>query len=104
MVIPREKNIGIQLQEKYHIQNLVQKVEDISIYPNPSSGWLNIELGGKHTGTITAHTIEGKLFKKISYEETEIVTLFLEDYNGMVLMKIENEGQEPNIKRVVILK
>ncbi|MBK7426240.1 MAG: T9SS type A sorting domain-containing protein [Saprospiraceae bacterium] len=82
---------------------------DFSVYPNPTSGELNIDLKeyiGKNV-QLELYSLEGKLMQLISMDEVlqNTQTMLLDRYSsGMYFVKLKSEGLPDVTKRVVLNK
>lgn len=84
-------------------------INALNIYPNPSSGEVNIavpEYIGKNL-QIEIYSLEGKLMQFIQLDEVleNIQTIHLDNYsNGMYFVKLKSEGVPDVTKRVILAK
>lgn len=82
---------------------------DFSVYPNPTSGELNVDLG-QYTGRsvrLEVYSLEGKLlqFSEIDEVQTTVETLNLVSYRyGMYMVKVKSEGLPDVARRVVVAR
>ncbi len=80
---------------------IVQKPENlVSIYPNPSSGLVTVNVGNSNESVIKVYSVTGKLLlQQKTCNNTE--TIDLSSFKGLLLMKIENDHQE-YIRKIII--
>ncbi len=81
------KNIGL-IEKKY--------VYNFKVFPNPTSGFINLELPQNFEGTIKLYSLSGKLLQRQSVvtQEADVHSLSLESYPaGVYLIQIESDGR-----------
>jgi hypothetical protein len=81
-------NVGIE-EEK--LSN-----ESFKVFPNPTSGFINLELPQNFEGTIKLYSLSGKLLQRQSVvtQEADVHSLSLESYPaGVYLIQIESDGR-----------
>ncbi|MBK7426238.1 MAG: T9SS type A sorting domain-containing protein [Saprospiraceae bacterium] len=100
-VSPVSGNAVIPYEEQYQ--------PNFSVYPNPTSGELNIDLKeyiGKNV-QIELYSLEGKLMQLISMDEVSknTQTMLLDRYSsGIYFVKLRSKGLPDMTKRVVLTK
>ncbi|MBK7426243.1 MAG: T9SS type A sorting domain-containing protein [Saprospiraceae bacterium] len=91
------------------IESEEQYQPDFSVYPNPTSGELNMDLQeylGKNV-QIELYSLEGKLMQLIQLDEVlqNSQTILLDRYaSGMYFVKLKSAGLPDVTKRVVLNK
>ena len=88
------------------IQEDIFAVADFSIMPNPTSGWVEVDLSSYHQRNVQMelYNLQGKLLRSINIEsvkgkEEVDLTSFA---NGMYLIRVRAEGLPDVTKRVVV--
>jgi hypothetical protein len=74
------------------------------VYPNPTTGEVNIDLGGyaDPIGTIRVLDVFGKLVKAVRLDGSSLFRMKLDGADGVYFLFIEVEGEAPVTKRVVL--
>lgn len=85
-------NVGIENQTN---------IDNITIYPNPTSDKLIIELGEKLNSTISIYDASGKLIDNYETVNSSVLNLNIKKYEeGVYLIKIETEGNYKSFRIV----
>jgi hypothetical protein len=75
---------------------------DISVYPNPTDGDININLGANYNNiTVEVKSITGQLIQNNSYESANNIELNINGEAGLYLIKITSDQGESAILRIV---
>lgn len=84
----------------------VEEVDDmsngieISIYPNPTTNYITVELNEAVNCNIQVYTMNGQLIKTINFYQN--TTVDLQNFNnGIYLLNITDENGNQNIKKVI---
>ena len=76
-------------------------LENILIYPNPTSGLLNLDLGEIRPDlNVTLIGVQGNVIRTWSFENTRKATVDIQEENGMYLLNI-NDGESQTIFKVL---
>jgi hypothetical protein len=79
--------------------DLTNKIE-VSIYPNPTSDYVTVELYEAINSTIQIYTINGQLIKSLNFYQ--YTTVDLQDFNnGIYLLNITDENGNQEVKKVI---
>ncbi len=76
----------------------------VEVYPNPTNGEVNIDLGGyaNPVGRVKVYDAYGKLVLQKVLDGASLLRMQMERDNGVYFFSIEVEGAEPVLKRVVV--
>lgn len=73
--------------------------KNISYYPNPTSGELNIKFGSTvKDAQVNVRSIDGKLLKTVSLNHTDMAAISLENQPGLYLIQVTADGQSSTFK------
>lgn len=68
---------------------------DINVYPNPTTGELNINLGSVQSNTdVSLINIQGQVLKTWRFEEASEVSIDIEEVKGVYLLNVISSGQK----------
>jgi len=74
---------------------------NVKIFPNPTNGYFSIDLGESYTAiTITITDLKGRVIQSNTYNESQLLSLKLEEPAGVYLLMIESENKETLIKLI----
>lgn len=77
-------------------------VQPIKVYPNPTTGNVNIDLGQKYSNaTITLHNVMGQMISNKSYENRRNINFEIEAPKGIYFVNIVSETGEQTTVKVV---
>ncbi len=76
------------------------------VYPNPTSGEVNIDLSGyaDPLGTVRVFDIFGKLVKAVRLDGASLFRMEMDGADGVYFLSIEVDGMAPVTKRVVLAR
>ncbi|MDL2262023.1 T9SS type A sorting domain-containing protein [Bacteroidales bacterium OttesenSCG-928-I21] len=75
---------------------------EITVYPNPTNGKLNIDLGNKNQNVIiTIYDVFGKEIKKIIFKNEQFILLDLNISQGIYFISVETELEKSNYKIII---
>ncbi len=75
------------------------------VYPNPTTGEVNIDLGGyaNPVGTVKVFDAYGKLVMQRQLDGSQLFGMKIDRADGVYFLSIEAEGEAPVTKRVVVV-
>ena len=96
------KTVIIQSEPLILSLNSSSKLENnIKVYPNPTSGSFNVDLGNKYNlATLEIINILGKIVKKRTYHNTQIISNEISGDSGIYMLIIET-NEKKSIFRIV---
>ena len=94
-----DNSIAIVLQTSVDMQSALSK---LSVYPNPASDFLTIDLGEQESATAAFYSMEGRILYRAILENS-ITTLDLNDVegSGLLLLKISSDQKSEVVKVLV---
>ena len=80
----------------------VDAFSNVSVYPNPASDMLNVEVGQNTGASISLFSIDGRrLYSEVATESTTRIDMSRMNASGIVIVKVEND-QLSKVFRVVV--
>ena len=81
-----------------------QSEPGLFVYPNPTTGTVNIDLHGytNPVGTVRVFDAYGKLVLQKQLDGSSLLRMKMDSNDGVYFFSIEVEGEAPVIKRIVI--
>jgi len=63
-----------------------------------------VDFGESYSSRIEVYTLQGQMLTAANYEQVDIANLVVEDYTGMIIIRVKHKGQTPLLKRAIILQ
>ena len=100
--ISDHRPVGLRVQLIPTTSSLVENSKsNVKIFPNPTNGYFSIDLGESYTAiTITITDLKGRVIQSNTYNESQLLSLKLEEPAGVYLLMIESENKETLIKLI----
>jgi len=87
------------------VNNVVNNMEQVAIYPNPASETVNIALNGASVETIRVMDIQGRIVETILQDnKQQIITIPVSNYRAGVYFVQLQSGSDVITKKIVVTK
>lgn len=69
--------------------------QSMRIFPNPASGWANVELSRSSSGVLEIYNAQGSLIKQVPFTESNLLNIDLRELPvGLYVVKYQIDGEE----------
>ena len=97
-------NTSNQSQTVPRSAEVIAYAQNISIQPNPSSGTFLVDFAEEYSGKVEVYTLQGKLLTSSLYHKASYTSIVVDNYNGIVIVRVQHVGQSPLVRRAIILQ